>query len=466
MSSEFVRAESALRGSRFGEAASVYARVSIQHPTCGPLRWNRALAESYSLFPKAPAQLASAQPDAPSAAAGRLFLGICRLVTEDADGARKDLLPLLTQYEAGAAAEDSSLGEVKIAERDVLWARAVLAWASGEPGEARHWLSRLAASDADTPSVWFVLGSVALEEARQNSRRLDELAPESSWNRRLEGEALAARYPSLARRVMLKGAENASVEIKSGGPPTDQPSERAKMSESSRPVPLTTDSAERVLQELEFLPDSKEVFYQRARAALQLSEIAYAHAARSPLFGAQLHALRALAAEQEDDESAAIREYRAGLGESPQSAALHAGLGHLYRARSDLEPARHELEEAYALDPADPVVAFELGDVYLRLGQPNRSLELLNRGLEMDAGLLVAQWSRGKAYLALGDDQKALADLEAAAPADSSGELQWQLARLYEKLGRPDLAVKARKLSDDQRRAIADAKQKAMDAAH
>jgi len=112
------------------------------------------------------------------------------------------------------------------------------------------------------------------------------------------------------------------------------------------------------------------------------------------------------------------------------------------------------------------VVAFELGDVYLRLGQPNRSLELLNRGLEMDAGLLVAQWSRGKAYLALGDDQKALADLEAAAPADSSGELQWQLARLYEKLGRPDLAVKARKLSDDQRRAIADAKQKAMDAAH
>jgi tetratricopeptide (TPR) repeat protein len=98
------------------------------------------------------------------------------------------------------------------------------------------------------------------------------------------------------------------------------------------------------------------------------------------------------------------------------------------------------------------VVAFELGDVYLRLAQPDRALELLNRALELDAGLLLARWSRGKAYLALGDTQRALADLEAAAPVDTTGDLQFQLARLYQKLGRPDLAQQAQKRSEEQRK--------------
>jgi tetratricopeptide (TPR) repeat protein len=183
-----------------------------------------------------------------------------------------------------------------------------------------------------------------------------------------------------------------------------------------------------------------------------LSQSAYARAALSPTYNAQLRALRALAAEQEHDEAAAIGEYRVGLAENPRSALLHAGLGHLYRARSDLELARVELSEASRLDPSDPVVAFELGDVYLRLTQPNRALELLNRALELDAGLLLARWSRGKAYLALGDTERARADLEAAAPVDTTGDLQFQLARLYQKLGRPDLAQQAQKHSEEQRK--------------
>jgi tetratricopeptide (TPR) repeat protein len=165
--------------------------------------------------------------------------------------------------------------------------------------------------------------------------------------------------------------------------------------------------------------------------------------------------MRALAAEQEDDESAAMREYSIGLVQDPTSALLHAGLGHVYRRRMDLPSAERELAQAWRLDPTDPLVGFELGDTEERLGKTEPALELLNQALELDTNLLVARWSRAKVYLALGDNERALADLEAAAPADSSGELQWQLARLYRKLGRADLAAQAEKRSNEQRIAAA-----------
>jgi tetratricopeptide (TPR) repeat protein len=435
---EVQQAESAFNESRFGKAAAIFNEILKAQSTCAPAQWNRAVARAYAGFPSALTDLLSTLSNAPQAASGRLFLGLQRLAGGDADEARKDLLPLVHEKVSG------------LPERDWAWGRALLAWSSGAPAEAREWLSRLLVSESETPAVWFAMGGVALEEARENSRRLDELAPESIWNRKLESEALAVRYPSLAQRVMAKGAT--SADAGTIPPPSAAMEANAKASSAEENIRGGAENPEAALQKLMASPDSPEVFYLRARAALRLSQSAYARAALSPTYNAQLRALRALAAEQEHDEAAAIREYRVGLGENPDSALLHAGLGHLYRARSDLELARVELSAASRLDPTDPVVAFELGDVYLRLAQPDRALELLNRALELDAGLLLARWSRGKAYLALGDTERALADLEAAAPVDTTGDLQFQLARLYQKLGRPDLAQQAQKRSEEQRK--------------
>jgi Tfp pilus assembly protein PilF len=437
---EVQQAESAFNESRFGRAAAIFNKILKAQSTCAPAQWNRAVARAYAGFPSALADLLSTLSHAPQAASGHLLLGLQRIAGGDADEARKELLPLVHEKASG------------LPERDSTWGRALLAWSSGAPAEARQWLSRLLVSESETPAVWFAMGGVALEEARENSRRLEELAPESIWNRKLESEALAVRYPSLAQRVMAKGPSSTSSNAGTALPASSATQTNAKAVNAGENTPAETENPEEALQKLAAAPDSPEVFYRRARAALELSKSAYARAALSPTYNAQLRALRALAAEQEHDEAAAIREYRVGLGENPDSALLHAGLGHLYRARSDLELARVELSAASRLDPTDPVVAFELGDVYLRLAQPDRALELLNRALELDAGLLLARWSRGKAYLALGDTERALADLEAAAPVDTTGDLQFQLARLYQKLGRPDLAQQAQKRSEEQRK--------------
>jgi tetratricopeptide (TPR) repeat protein len=299
----------------------------------------------------------------------------------------------------------------------------MLAQASGETVKARQELEHLSRLEADCPTVWFALAGAALEEARAASRRLSEIAPESEWDRRLQAEAVAARYPALAQSLwpgnLRAGLENA------GG--AFAPNSNWKAGES---------------------PES---LYQQAHAALQLSQDAYGRVSQSAQFSAYLRALKALASEQEGDEAAAIHEYQEGLAQNPGSAILHAGLGHLYRQRMDLQAAEPELERAWKLDPTDAVIAFELGDVYQRLGRPQPALQVLNEALRLDPQFLLARWSRGKAYLAMGDSERALADLEAAAPADTSGGLQFQLARLYRKLGRSDLADLAEKRSEEQR---------------
>ncbi len=346
--------------------------------------------------------------------------------------------------------------------------------ATEESAEARRRLLRLLAASPDDPALWFELGTAALEEARADSRRLSEVAPESPWNRRLEAEALAVRYPALAAQTRSQESEVGSpksevrsqesgVRSQESGVRSQESEVRSQKSEArsqesevrsqeshSLPAPAPADAP---LRDLEKLPESPEVLYQRARAALDLSKAAYLQAARSPRFDARLCALRALAAEEEHDEAAAIREYRAGLARHADSAILHAGLGHLYRQRQDSESASRELAEAWRANPTDPIVAFELGDTLRHLGQPQRALELLNQALELEPELLLARWSRGKVYLTLGDDERALADLEAAVPVDNTGELQWQLAGLYRKLGHPEQADQAQQRSDAQRAA-------------
>jgi tetratricopeptide (TPR) repeat protein len=338
---------------------------------------------------------------------------------------------------------------------DLLWSQAMRAHAADAPAEARRWLSQVLvdpANGGNIEAVWFELGTVALEEARANSRRLSEVAPDSVWNRRLEAQALAVRYPDLAGRSASRESEVGRQKTESrrqNEPETGRRElEIGGRERQNFPALALVDAP---LRHLEKLAESPEVLYQRARAALELSKTAYLQASRSPRFDARLCALRALAAEEEHDEAAAIREYRAGLIRHPDSAILHAGLGHLYRRRQDFQPAARELAEAWRLNRADPVVAFELGDTFRHAGQPQRALQLLNQALELEPGLLLARWSRGRVYLALGDDQRALADLEAAVAVDNTGELQWQLAGLYRKLGQPERADQAQQRSNAQR---------------
>ncbi|MGH9527885.1 MAG: hypothetical protein ACRD2F_14490, partial [Terriglobales bacterium] len=66
---------------------------------------------------------------------------------------------------------------------------------------------------------------------------------------------------------------------------------------------------------------------------------------------------------------------------------------------------------------------------------------------------LVARWLRGQIEARLGQDRAALADYLAAQGADTTGELQYQLGRLYLRLGDRQRAAAAMAQSRRQRAA-------------
>lgn len=287
------------------------------------------------------------------------------------------------------------------------------AWRAGDLVLARDTLAALARSQPDEPGVWFLLGGVALDEARTTS--LAKTVAASSPPTAVAAPPVAPLY-----------------EQRPAGP------SNGYSPAAGHTPPLQQDALELAaeLDQLESAPDTSEVRERRFRAAVALRDAAYRRAAVSPQYRPYLRAIHALATQEWGNTPAAEREYRAALAEDPESAVLHAGLGHLLRQRLKLKAAQEELGRAESLDATDPEVAFELGDVDQRLGNPAGALPLLSRALELDPQLLLAHWSRAKTYLALGDDAKALADLEAAAPADSTGEIARQIARLNRRMSR------------------------------
>ena len=316
------------------------------------------------------------------------------------------------------------------------------------PAELRNWLTGMIGAAAHSPEDWFRIGIAALQAARADSRRLAEVAPLSTWSQRLEAEALVGRYPALSRSVW------------DGKGPGSAPASR-NATNPAGPQMVSLPEARGELERLDQAPESPENLYARARLLLGLSEQTFVRAAASPQLDARLYALQALAAEDANDEGGALAEYQSGLAKYPDSALLHAGLGHLDRERNDLESARTELEQSWRLDETDPLVGYELGDVELRMGKPADAIAMLNHALDLDSNLLVARWARGRAYLAAGgegSDQRALEDLTAAESCDRSGVLQHQIARLDSKLGRTAEAQEAERRSEEQRRATAGTK--------
>jgi predicted Zn-dependent protease len=72
------------------------------------------------------------------------------------------------------------------------------------------------------------------------------------------------------------------------------------------------------------------------------------------------------------------------------------------------------------------------------------ALPLLTKAVQLDAQLLPARASLGKAYLQAGRASEAIPHLKAAVAADADGSVHFQLAKAYERTGQPLLAKRTR----------------------
>ena len=81
------------------------------------------------------------------------------------------------------------------------------------------------------------------------------------------------------------------------------------------------------------------------------------------------------------------------------------------------------------------------------------AIPLLERFLEAQPDALAARADLGRAYLHLGQYQKAAEQLERAAAADQQGDIHFQLATVLRKLGRNQEADQAMRVSKQIREA-------------
>jgi len=90
-------------------------------------------------------------------------------------------------------------------------------------------------------------------------------------------------------------------------------------------------------------------------------------------------------AHHEGNTQEAVSRFRRALRANPNSEASHAALGTVLAAQRDYQAARVELERAIELDPQDQTAYYQLGLVYARLGEKDRSESAFARSEKLRA---------------------------------------------------------------------------------
>jgi tetratricopeptide (TPR) repeat protein len=136
--------------------------------------------------------------------------------------------------------------------------------------------------------------------------------------------------------------------------------------------------------------------------------------------------------EDRDRQIAACTEIVGLEGESSESRAVaFYNRGNAYGARSDVERAIADYDQAISLDPSKATVFYDRGNAYVRKGDFDRAIADYDRAVALDPNYADAYFNRGNAYNEKGDTERAIADLRKVLSIDPSDdeaqEFLWML---------------------------------------
>jgi tetratricopeptide (TPR) repeat protein len=204
---------------------------------------------------------------------------------------------------------------------------------------------------------------------------------------------------------------------------------------------LSLEAAQKVLNE-----DSHnlEGYYWQAESARDLAKAAFQRATSLNPNSWQGQLLLGDIYRQRKDWEAAISHYNAAAQLKPTSAAAYLGLATLSWENGSYDQAIVSLRKVLELDPENPQANLELGDIDVRSHRFDEALPSLQKSLAHDTHhSLLVHADLGRSYAELGQVDKAIAELTQAASMDRSGEIHYQLYKLYQKQGQAKLAQEA-----------------------
>ncbi|HEX4772109.1 MAG TPA: tetratricopeptide repeat protein [Bryobacteraceae bacterium] len=178
---------------------------------------------------------------------------------------------------------------------------------------------------------------------------------------------------------------------------------------------------------------------------------AYARLEESFPDGWRTHQLRGESNAVRGSVPEAVKEFQAALPLRPNEPELYEALGEVYLENVEYEAAQSELEKAVALDGLRTHTLYLLGRVFVEKKDNEKAIPYLEQAVRLQPDLSEANSLLGTAYLRLGQYAKAIATLEKAAASDHYGNVHYQMAVAYRKLGQPERAKKEMELSQDLR---------------
>ncbi len=119
---------------------------------------------------------------------------------------------------------------------------------------------------------------------------------------------------------------------------------------------------------------------------------------------------------QQLDEAA--NEFRAALRLKFDDASLWADLGHTLSQGNKYEEAHAAFERASFLEPRDPEYAYNLGDNYLALGQPEKAIPYLTKAIQTSPNYHMAHYDLSLAFFQLGRYEECAESSQAALRSD------------------------------------------------
>lgn len=143
----------------------------------------------------------------------------------------------------------------------------------------------------------------------------------------------------------------------------------------------------------------------------------------------------------------ALDEYRAALEADPKLPEVRIAIADFHLANSNFQEALAECLKELELNPASVNAKLRLGRIHVELRDADKGVPLLREALKADPDDATAHFDLGRGLELRDDLPGAMAAYQRALQLDPTmNRLRYVLARLYRRIGKPELAAREYKL--------------------
>jgi tetratricopeptide (TPR) repeat protein len=126
------------------------------------------------------------------------------------------------------------------------------------------------------------------------------------------------------------------------------------------------------------------------------------------------------------DVARALEEFQKERAINPAYPAVYDRLGDVYTRMGQYQQAQESLTRAISLDVSSTGPFIQMGKVFLRRGDPQSAAIYLQHAVKMDPGNYITHTLLGQAYRAMGKEEDAKHELDAASQIHASSQLKLQ----------------------------------------